>query len=208
MCNFLNDLLGAYGTTIDIDQPSYQQQGDDADLDVLRNELASGDVSLLIVAGVNPIYDLPEASVFAASLRKVPLIVSVADRLDETSNVAHVVCPDHHYLESWGDAEPVAGIVSLRQPTINPLHDTRSLIENLSRWSGRPGTAYDLVREHWQKAMQTRASSKEPFSTFWDRALERGVTQVATTTRTPSPFSVNAVEPILAKAENTKDLTY
>ena len=55
--------------------------------------------------------------------------------------------------------------------------------------------------------MQTRASSKEPFSTFWDRALERGVTQVATTTRTPSPFSVNAVEPILAEAENTKDLT-
>ena len=206
MCNFLNDLLGSYGTTIDIDQPSYQQQGNDADLDVLRNELAGGDVSLLIVAGVNPIYDLPEASTFAASLRKVSLIVSVADRLDETASVAHVVCPDHHYLESWGDAEPVAGVVSLIQPTIKPLHDTRSLIESLAMWIGRPSTAYDLVREHWQKVMQTRASNKEPFSTFWDRVLERGVTQVATTTRTPSLFSVNAVEPILAQSENTRDL--
>ena len=86
-----------------------------------------------------------------------------ADRRD--GRLAHFVCPDHHYLESWSDAEPVAGVVSLTQPTIQPLHDTRALIESLSAWgTGKPQPALDLVRAHWKRAVSSaRRRRPSPF---------------------------------------------
>ena len=63
-------------------------------------------------------------------LRKVPLLVSFAQRMDETAALARYVLPEQHYLESWSDAEPVSGLVSVSQPTVHPLGDTRSLRGN------------------------------------------------------------------------------
>src|SRR5205814_2854078 len=125
----------------------------------------------LIIAGANPVYDLPEASALVNDLKRVPLLVSTAERIDETASLAHFVCPDHHYLESWSDAEPVSGIVSLTQPAIQPLHDTRSLLESLSAWTtGMPRPALDLVREHWERDIYPRAVSSgasDTFERFW-----------------------------------------
>ena len=128
LCNLINEAIGAYGTTLDLERPSYQRQGSDSELAELRAELSRGEVQALIVAGANPVYDMPDLT---GDLRRVPLLVSTAERIDETASLAHFVCPDHHYLESWNDAEAVSGVVSLTQPTIHPLHDTRSLLESL-----------------------------------------------------------------------------
>jgi hypothetical protein len=72
-----------------------------------------------------------DRSSFLRGLEHVPLSVSFADRVDETSSHVHAVCPDHHYLEAWGDAEPVTGSFSLIQPTIAPLFETRAAQESL-----------------------------------------------------------------------------
>ena len=126
LINFINQTIGAYGSTVDLERPSYQRQGSDRDLAELRAELSRGEVQALIVAGVNPVYDLPDASTLTSDLRRVPLLVSTAERIDETASLAHFVCPEPHYLESWHDAEPAAGILSLTQPAIQPLADTRA----------------------------------------------------------------------------------
>ena len=44
----------------------------------------------------------------------------------ETADAAGFICPDNHYLESWGDRESVTGVVSLLQPCSAPLADTSS----------------------------------------------------------------------------------
>ncbi len=90
----------------------------------------------------------------------MPLKVSFADRLDETAALADVVAPDHHFLESWGDAEPVTGCFGLRQPTIAPLFDTRAAQESLLRWMGeeRPD-AYRYLREHWRRELFPRQTA-------------------------------------------------
>ena len=160
----------------------------------------------LIVAGANPVYDLPDAGDLAKDLRRVPLIVSTAERIDETASIAHFVCPDHHYLESWSDAEPVSGVVSLTQPTILPLQDTRSLLESLSVWTtGTPRASRDLLREHWERAIYPRAVSSgvsDPFDRFWERTLERGVAEIAPRPSTARPFDLRAVRPILRPEES------
>jgi molybdopterin-containing oxidoreductase family iron-sulfur binding subunit len=207
VCNFINDLLGSYGTTIDLDRPSAQRRGRDASLDSLRGELARGEVAVLIVAGVNPVYDLPGRQALVEDLGKVPLLVSVAEQLDETASLAHVVCPDHHYLESWDDAEPVAGVVSLAQPTIHPMNDTRPFIETLAAWTGSPRSAYDLIRQHWEQAIYPRAATADPFPAFWNRALERGVVEVSIPPQEKRLFNRGAVVPLGRTVQSGNALT-
>ncbi len=200
VCNFINHLLGAYGTTIDVDNPSYQRQGNDTAFGTLRGELDRGEVALLIIAGVNPVYDMGGSETLTAALKKVPLVVSVAERVDETSRLAHFVCPDHHYLESWGDAEPTAGVLSLAQPVIQPLGNTRSFLESLAAWTGTPRTAYDAVRQQWEKTIHPRAAVAEAFPVFWNKTLEAGVVAApAVAAATPRVYAAASVRPV----ENT-----
>ncbi len=207
VCNFLNDLLGSYGTTIDLERPSGQRRGSDSRLETLQGELARDEVAVLIVAGVNPVYDLPGRQAFVEHLGRVPLLVSVAEQLDETASLAHVVCPDHHYLESWDDAEPVAGIVSLAQPTLHPMNDTRPFIETLATWTGAPRSAYDLIRQHWEQAIYPRAGASDPFPAFWNRTLERGVIEVAPVPQQKRFFNRGAVLPLVRHTDATTALT-
>ncbi|MBI1790380.1 MAG: 4Fe-4S dicluster domain-containing protein [Acidobacteria bacterium] len=194
LVNYLNHTLGNYGATLDLDRPSAQRQGNDRQLEGLIGELREGQVAALFVYGVNPVYDLPDGEALARAIQKVPLAVSFAERLDETASVSRYVCPDHHYLESWGDAEPVSGVLSLTQPVIRPLGDTRSVLESLAAWQGIRKSAYDLSRESWQASVFPRQTQEKSFQTWSDKAVHDGCVEVAPARTAIRPFSMVAVE--------------
>jgi molybdopterin-containing oxidoreductase family iron-sulfur binding subunit len=197
LVNFLNHLLGNYGATLDLTQPSLQRQGSDADLEVLLRDLEAGKVSALFLYGVNPLCELPGGTDLLAALKRVPLVVGFAERVDESAALAHVVCPDHHFLESWGDAEAVSGVVGLFQPTIQPLGNTRSVLESLAVWTGKPKAAYDILRENWEAAIFPRQRGEPSFQAFWDRSVQNGVAEVAPTRTPVKPFQLTAVSPVV-----------
>jgi molybdopterin-containing oxidoreductase family iron-sulfur binding subunit len=176
--NFLNHVLGNYGTTVDVVQPSYQREDNDRELETLLQEIHAGKVEALFIYQSNPVHDLPSGESLAIDLKRIPLVVCLTPRLDETARLAHFVCPDHHYLENWNDAEPVNGLVSLVQPVITPMGSTRSVLESLAAWAGKPRAAYDLLREHWEKEVFPRSSQKVAFQGFWDQTLHDGFAQV------------------------------
>jgi molybdopterin-containing oxidoreductase family iron-sulfur binding subunit len=198
LTNYLNHLLGNYGTTVDLAQPSYQRDDNDRAVATLLQELRENKqkakdedkIAALFLYQCNPVHDLPDGERIAEDLASVPLIVSLSPRLDETARLAHFVCPDHHFLESWGDAEPVDGVVSLVQPAINPLRKSRSVMESLAVWAGKPRSAYDLVREHWEKEVYPRSTRETAFAVFWDRALQEGFATVS-----PKPVQVREFDP-------------
>jgi molybdopterin-containing oxidoreductase family iron-sulfur binding subunit len=198
VCNFLNHLLGNYGHTLDIERPAYQKQGSDREVQRLLAEVKEGKVAALFIHGANPVYNLPEGEAFARALQNVPIVVSFAERQDETAAFAHVVAPDHHPLEGWGDAEPISGTVSLFQPAVNPLGSTRSALESLAGWSGAPKSAYELVRETWQREIFPRQKRETSFQTFWDRAVHDGFAEVEPARASVRPFNLVAVRPIPA----------
>jgi Fe-S-cluster-containing dehydrogenase component len=188
--NHLNQMLGAYGATLDIVRPSHQWAGSDSALQELLVEIRAGRVAALFIQGVNPCYDLPDGSTLAKDLAKVPLVVRIADRLDETSAAAHVVLPEPHGLESWDDAEAVSGIVTVSQPAIAPLHPVRSLRESLARWTGRPQADREIVRSVWRNEVHARAENKTAFEAFWNAAVHDGFAKVR-----PAESAVGAIRP-------------
>lgn len=78
--NFLNHLLGNYESTVDVVRPSYQAESDGQGLLQLIQELRDGKVAALFIDQCNPVQDLPSGDAIAESLKKVPLVVSLAAR--------------------------------------------------------------------------------------------------------------------------------
>jgi len=173
--NAINSLLGSYGTTIDLDTPYYIKQGNDAEVFELVKEMNEGKVDALFLYNTNPAYTLPNAKQFAEGLKKTGLTVSFADRADETASLVQYICPDHHYLESWNDANPRKGYYGLTQPTIAPLFKTRAAQESLLKWADNNETYHDFIKKHWDKNMFPLQSKELFFESFWNMSLHDGI---------------------------------
>ncbi len=178
--NAINESLGNYGQTIDLDKNYTAFGGDDKKVKQLVADMNAGKVGGLIVHGVNPAYSYPEKGKFASGLKKVATSISFNDREDETAENITYLCPNNHYLESWSDAEPKKGSFSLGQPAISPLFDTRQAGETLLRWAGNNTTYYDYLKQNWESAMFGQASGFGSPQAFWDVALHNGVFEVGT----------------------------
>ena len=85
--------------------------------------------------------------------------------------------------------------MTLVQPAITPLANTRSALESLAIWSGQPRPAYDLLRDHWEKEVFPRQAGRLAFQEFWDRTLHNGFAQVRPRPIKVSPFNLSAVRP-------------
>jgi len=199
LTNYVNYMLGNYGAeakgaTLDLESLSTQRLGDDRELRTLLDEIDAGQVDALFVRGVNPVYDLVGGERIADAIERVKLVVSFAGHEDETSRRADFVCPEPHFLETWGDAEPVAGVASVRQPAIRPIGATRPLLESLAAWTGEPTTAYDLVRESWRRNVFPRRETESSFDTFWNRTLNDGFARVHRTGTAVGRFELSAVK--------------
>ena len=198
--NAINDLLSNNGSTIDFTKRSNLKQGNDADVTTLISDMKAGKVGAVIAYNVNPVYNLAQGSEFASALAKVDLSVSFAEKKDETAAVMNFVCPDHNYLESWGDANPYTGVNALVQPTINPLFKTRQAQASLMTWTGLGADFYAYVKNYWNKNILG--------STSWNTALHDGVFMTSTSEKSVSyKGSISSAATSLAKLSgNSIDL--
>ena len=123
-----NKALGNVGITIKPAQPLgfYERLDPTVALYNVADRMVAGAVPLLFVRGANPVHTLPKSVKFAEGLAKVGFKVSFSSVPDETSELADLVLPDHHSLESWGDAEPMPNTLHLQQPAMEPVFATRA----------------------------------------------------------------------------------
>lgn len=188
--NAINALLGSYGNTIDLNNPSYQYAGNDAEFVAFINEMKRGEVDAVFFLNSNPAYSYVNTKEFTDALAKVKLCVSFADRKDETAALCQVNAPNNHYLESWGDSNPVAGYYTLVQPTINPVYNTRIAEESLLNWSNSTVTEYyQFVRSNWEKTVLAQSGKS------WKDVLQSGSVFTGAAPATALSFSrdLNAV---------------
>ena len=175
LVNFINQSLGNYGNTIDLNIVSAMGQSSDAEIVELVRQMNAGEIAAVIISGVNPAYDYFESQSFINGLKKVPLRISLNSSLDETSSLTEFVCPQPHFLEAWDDAEPARGTLSINQPAIAPLFKTRAYQETLMRWSGDSRSFYDVLRQAWREKMFSQQKQYANFDEFWDQTLQKGV---------------------------------
>jgi len=178
LVNAINSLLGSYGTTIDLDTPVKKYAGNDSEFTDFIAEMNRGEVGAVFFLDANPVYNYYKTKELTDALAKVKLKVSFADQKDETAAVCTVLAPNHHYLESWGDAEVMEGYFSIIQPTINPVYSTRQAEQSLMKWSDNPVKEYyTYVRKTWDTTVfpKTGASGQKA----WETLLQSGFVKMA-----------------------------
>ena len=67
----------------------------------LAERMKRGEVDLLLLRDVNPVFSLPFSEDFLKGMERVPLVVSFSSATDETTALAHLVLPTDTPLESW-----------------------------------------------------------------------------------------------------------
>jgi Fe-S-cluster-containing dehydrogenase component/anaerobic selenocysteine-containing dehydrogenase len=209
VANYLNSTLGNEGSTVDGNAQAWTKNGDRPEkLAKLISDMKSGSVDALFFVDANPVYSLPPAMGFADAMAKVPLIVSLGDREDETAKRGDYVLPNHHFLENWGDAQPRGGVVSLQQPTLAPIHSTRAFQDTLLVWikqgdlkakglaatiarAEKNATWHDYLKANWKETYGKGGN----FETFWEDSLRDGVLKQPSKSPSARGFKV----PSLAK---------
>ena len=184
--NAINNLLGNYGSTLDLANPLNLKAGVDSEMTQLVADMNAGKVGALLIHGVNPSYSYAKAADFNAGLSKVGLTISFADRLDETAANVTYLLPDNHYLESWNDAEPRKGSYSLCQPTIQPLFNTRQFQESLLKWAGNDSDYYSYIKANWAGIHSSSPDAGLLFNNFFNTALFNGVFDSGVAGETPA----------------------
>jgi len=181
----MNAALGNAGRTVTWREPSLLDPlaGVD-DLAALARELGAGEVDTLLCTAWNPAYTAPADLGLPALLLKVPNLVYLTAREDETSRLAGTVVAAAHPLEAWGDLRGRDGTASIVQPLLAPLHESVTELDLLAAFTGEGHLgAWRLVREGW------RARAAGPaFDQDWDRWLAAGVVAgTAAPALTPAP---------------------
>ena len=170
----INDALGNTGKTVHHTEPLALKSVDQtASIRDLARSMKAGDVELLIVVGGNPVYDAPADLGFAEAMANVEFRVQLSAARDETSELCHWHIPESHFLETWSDIRSYDGTVSIIQPLIKPLYNSKSahdLIGSLIGQSGRP--ALDIIQKHWQEEPALAGAN---FDANWQRALHEGL---------------------------------
>jgi MoCo/4Fe-4S cofactor protein with predicted Tat translocation signal len=122
-----------------------------ASLKKLSQSIEKKQIKTLIILGGNPAYNAPVDFKLAEGIKQIENTVHVSQYMDETSGLTKWHLPLSHYLESWSDAESIDGTLSLVQPLIQPLYDSKNMLEvmhllvNKTQRSG-----YDMIVEAWK----------------------------------------------------------
>ncbi|MFI5241515.1 MAG: molybdopterin-dependent oxidoreductase, partial [Gemmatimonadales bacterium] len=126
--NALNQKFGNVGRSVLPQRPieSFEGIATDAELTDAVEKMRAGQVPVMFVRGANPVFTSPRSARVAEAIAKVALKVSFSSYPDETTELCDLVLPDHHAIESWGDAQPLPGVISLQQPGMDPVYDTRA----------------------------------------------------------------------------------
>ncbi len=158
-------------------------------------QLRHGEFGAVFCLAANPIYGLSTDLGFATALERAPLVVSSSMLPSETTAKAHWILPLAHDLESWGDNDEHSGFITLQQPTLSPLFESRQWEQMLLAWLPENKlTEPDYgayLKSWWQKEVYPVTGAAGDFDRFWQAALHDGFIK----TKPPAPPVLIGIDP-------------
>ncbi|HLC18753.1 MAG TPA: molybdopterin-dependent oxidoreductase [Thermodesulfobacteriota bacterium] len=132
--NILNHVAGNIGVKGGVVpnpvDPFFSAPGRDftRSISTVRDAAESGALKTLLTYNANPLFTTPDNLRLRESLDKVPFMASLSSFMDETTAMADLVLPVHHFLEDWADdfCSPSVGkpVATIMQPAVSPKYNT------------------------------------------------------------------------------------
>ncbi|MCB0748313.1 MAG: TAT-variant-translocated molybdopterin oxidoreductase, partial [Ignavibacteriae bacterium] len=194
--NLLNDLLGNnslynydHGFLIDSEISTPQE------LKSFVAKCNDGKIAAVINLDANPVYELPTSLGLSDALSKVETIISLSEAPNETTNLSKYILPLHNYLEAWGDHKTRNGLLTLQQPVISPLFDTKQKEEILLSWiNTEPVDYHKYLMENFKTEVFDTNNSIADFNTYWLTSLHDGIVKTYQNSITENKFDQSIVK--------------
>ncbi|MGI8639077.1 MAG: TAT-variant-translocated molybdopterin oxidoreductase [Pyrinomonadaceae bacterium] len=157
LAHAMNAALGNVGTTVTYTEPFYPNADklQVEQLTELIREIDGGAVKMLVILGGNPVYNTPiDLRLNEDRIKnKIPLRIHLGMYFDETAEYCQWHISEKHFLEMWSDTRAYDGTVTIVQPLIEPIYDSKSIHEVVQIFSKENFDKKDLdiVKEFWQK---------------------------------------------------------
>ncbi len=120
---------------------------------------------MLIMHHVNPLLSVGDPQMVEKVLLKIPFIVSIAYVLDEMSELADILVPEYLEMERYELSTQVRrplsrifSLISLRQPVVEPQHDTKDIADILTELAERVG-----FLDSYNMAVNDKLGLTEPY---------------------------------------------
>lgn len=204
----LNFMLGAEGNTSDMNAASLELASF-SELKEILGDAERGKYAVGIFWATNPAYAFPDRSLWKKAVDKIPETYRIGLYQDETALDCAWCLPENHWLESWGDFESAPDFVSLRQPVIGAIHDSRQteeyLLSCMRKMRLQNKRSYlEYLKDRWRSDVYS-AGNAVPFDAFWNAALHDGGAKREPRQQAPLTMNADAIKQALSAAG--EDLT-
>lgn len=159
------------------------KESNNKSFDHFINDLNYGHIGAVLIYQTDPLYSLPinkSLELEKGLKNKTDLNISFSIKENKTSNIMDVWAPTNHWLESWGDTNPITGMYTLMQPTIQPIFNTRQFQDSILIWqnfkenkSSYMMNYYNYLKKFWEENILPN-SNVESFNI----ALFNGVVEI------------------------------
>jgi molybdopterin-containing oxidoreductase family iron-sulfur binding subunit len=179
--NFLNEILGNNklysneATGVEVMPLSSKN-----DIDALINGMKSRQIDAVIHLDVNPSFNLAKTYSYDEALKNVRTKITLCETANETSSLCDYVLPINTSFEGWGDYKTRTGVLTLQQPVVSPLFNTRQKEAVMLVWTAGKKEAYrdtlyhEYLMDNWEKSVYTSIKPSMDFKRYWYAALQDG----------------------------------
>ncbi|QYM79797.1 TAT-variant-translocated molybdopterin oxidoreductase [Horticoccus luteus] len=172
LAHAMNAALGNLGQTVEL---ATLAENNASSIQDLARSIKGGAVKTLVILGGNPAYNAPAELGWAALQKSVADVVHFSYYQNETSVLAGTHIAATHYLESWGDARTMEGIIVPIQPMILPLFGGYTEIEVLAKIAGEKETdPHGMVRATFAGVVGEGVDAEKAFHKFLHDGLLEG----------------------------------
>ena len=150
----------------------------------LIKRMGAGDVGVVIHFDSNPAYHFPEDWNYLDGLSNVDTKITLTEIINESSQHNEFVLPVNHAFESWNDLQIKTGFLSLQQPVIAPLYDSRQKEAILLNWMSDDPKLYKhniyqkYLMKRWIAEIYPLVKPMSNFTHFWQSCLHDGVIRI------------------------------
>jgi Fe-S-cluster-containing dehydrogenase component/anaerobic selenocysteine-containing dehydrogenase len=197
--HLLNAMLGSEVVEVRGAEPLASR----TDLESATRDMTSGACAAAILWDVNPALAFPQAAAWKDAFAKVPFRAWIGLIEDESSVQCDLVLPENHWLESWGDFG-FGSVVTMQQPTIGTLYDTRQgediLLAGIKSLGLQTASDYHAyLQSRWRTIVQ-RPGNAVSFDRFFQAALHDGLVRTGSQEAAAPSFIGASVAPAATRA--------
>ncbi|MGZ3805162.1 MAG: 4Fe-4S dicluster domain-containing protein [Pseudobdellovibrionaceae bacterium] len=169
ICHYLNSQLGKEVVRY-VPAPFTNWESLPAKSAQLLRDLGNKKIQALFIFGANPVYSSPPEFKWQELIKNVEHSFRLGLYEDETAAACNWYLPQSDDFESWSDAQSFDTRVSILQPVIQPLYESRSAIELMHFLLNlKDNSSYELVQSFWKSKL------KNSFESTWKESLRKGV---------------------------------